>query len=412
MREKSRRPSPLQRRVLIVLAAIDAKRPGPVATRNIERLLEQGGDVPVYGTNLRASCRRMEAAGWLRTLRAPNLQLAVELTDAGRHLATPLLAEEQARSLAQQRATQVRVLPLVPAAPADESGAQAADRPVQLDDRWHMVCRAAYVVRLDGTTCLQAWSTAGEVTRHEGDPLQVAHWLQACHDAGITVRMQINESTTPEAGTMPRTAPADGTDTGFSQLHTALVSAGIAGLTDSLRRAVVIPAEALRSQPAPARLLHVLRESPEAFPLTATGYEEDTEAVLADLLGRAGFTSVQAQELQRHRIRWPQMNAEEIARRELGRLLDGLEQRGLYCDRERLTEIVFSPARDTAEPWTARLRWLLDDDAVGAGFGFRSGVTRGQDRALDWLAEYVGRDAAEQLATVTVWNDTGREPAP
>lgn len=67
-----RRPSPLQRRVLIVLAALDTKRPGPVATRDIERVLERGGDVPVYGPNLRASCRRMEAAGWLHTLRAPN----------------------------------------------------------------------------------------------------------------------------------------------------------------------------------------------------------------------------------------------------------------------------------------------------------------------------------------------------
>ena len=64
---QARRPSPLQRRVLIVLAALDAKRPGPVATRDIERVLEQGGDAPVYGPNLRASCRRMEAAGWLRT---------------------------------------------------------------------------------------------------------------------------------------------------------------------------------------------------------------------------------------------------------------------------------------------------------------------------------------------------------
>ena len=36
---KSRRPSPLQRRVLIVLAALDAKRPGPVATRDIERAI-------------------------------------------------------------------------------------------------------------------------------------------------------------------------------------------------------------------------------------------------------------------------------------------------------------------------------------------------------------------------------------
>jgi hypothetical protein len=56
----ARRPSPLQRRVLIVLVALDAKRPGPVATRDIERVLEQGGDAPVYGPNLRASCRRAD----------------------------------------------------------------------------------------------------------------------------------------------------------------------------------------------------------------------------------------------------------------------------------------------------------------------------------------------------------------
>ncbi|HFL9519775.1 TPA: hypothetical protein ACG5ZH_004814, partial [Escherichia coli] len=64
---QSRRPSPLQRRVLIVLAALDEKRPGPVLTRDIERVLEQSGEAPVYGPNLRASCRRLEDAGWLRT---------------------------------------------------------------------------------------------------------------------------------------------------------------------------------------------------------------------------------------------------------------------------------------------------------------------------------------------------------
>ena len=87
---QSRRPSPLQRRVLIVLAALDEKRPGPVLTRDLERVLERSGEAPVYGPNLRASCRRLEDAGWLRTLRAPNLQLAVELTDAGRAVAQPL----------------------------------------------------------------------------------------------------------------------------------------------------------------------------------------------------------------------------------------------------------------------------------------------------------------------------------
>lgn len=307
---QARRPSPLQRRVLIVLAALEARHPGtPVPTRLIERLLTDGGHGPVYGPNLRASCRRMEAAGWLRTLRAQNMQLAVELTDAGRKLATPILAEEQASQLAEQRATEVRVLPLVPHSQADE----ADDRPVELDDRWHLACRGDYVIRLDGTTCLQLWNTAGQLTRLAGDPLEVATWLQACHDAGIAVRVQINESVVPEAGTLNGTAPADRTDSWYRQLDAALQAQGITGLNEETRQAVILPGEALRDLPAPARLLHVLRDSAEAFPLTAASYEKDTEAALTDLLARAGFTGEQVQEMQLHRIRRPLMSEEEFA---------------------------------------------------------------------------------------------------
>lgn len=167
---------------------------------------------------------------------------------------------------------------------------------------------------------------------------------------------------------------------------------------------MVSPEEALRALPAPARLLHVLRESPEAFPLTAAGYEEDTQAALADLLARAGFTRDQAQELQWHRIRWPQMDQEDADRRELNSLLDELEQRQLYCYREQLTEIVFSPVRRSDERWTERLQWLLMTD----GFGFRSPLSRDAGaRALTILAGYTGQEVAEHLATVIVWNDAG-----
>ncbi|MCW9490450.1 hypothetical protein [Klebsiella michiganensis] len=381
---QARRPSPLQRRVLIVLAALDAKRPGPVATRDIERVLEQGGDAPVYGPNLRA----------------PNLQLAVELTDAGRALAAPFLADEQARVLAEQRATAIRVLPLVPPVQADE----ADDRPVELDGRWHLALRGDYVIRLDGTTCLQLWNAAGLVTRLEGDPLQVATWLQACHDAGIAVRVQINESAAPEEGTPGDTAPADLTGTWYRQLDAALQAEGITGLTEDIRLAVVRPEASLRMQPAPARLLHVLRDSPETFPLTAATYEEDTQAALADLLARVGFTGDQAQELQWHCIRWPLMDQEDADRRELNSLLDELEQRQLYCNRRQLTEIVFSPVRKPGESWTERLQWLLMRD----GFGFCSPLSRdAADRALAILAGYTGREVAEHLATVMVWDDAG-----
>ena len=167
---QSRRPSPLQRRVLIVLAALDEKRPGPVLTRDLERVLERSGEAPVYGPNLRASCRRLEDAGWLRTLRAPNLQLAVELTDAGRAVAQPLL-------------------------PA--GGTSATDLAVELNGITYQACRGDFVVRLDGSTCLQLWNKEGRVVRREGDPLEVAQWLQACHDAGMEVRVQINESVAP-----------------------------------------------------------------------------------------------------------------------------------------------------------------------------------------------------------------------
>lgn len=185
--EKHRRPSPLQKRVLIVLAALDAERPGPVATRDIERVLEQGGDASVYGPNLRASCRRLEAVGWLRILRAPNMQLAAELTDAGRGIAEPLYQEELNAATVRQRQTEVRHLPLRQTAAGD-----AVE--LQLGDDHYTLREATYVIRLNGTTCLQLTDAGGIRRIKEGDPLQVADWYQACFDAGLPVTIQVNES--------------------------------------------------------------------------------------------------------------------------------------------------------------------------------------------------------------------------
>ncbi|VEA66447.1 Uncharacterised protein [Serratia plymuthica] len=171
----------------MVLAALDAKRLGPVATRDIERLLAQGGEAPVYGNNLRGSCRRMEAAGWLRTLRnRSSLQLAVELTDAGRAVATPLLADELAAAREQQRRDDVRVLPV---RPADT----LADQELEIAGITYTASRGVFVVRLDGTTCLQLCRADGTVTQLEGDALQVADGYQTAYDAGLPMQIQVNE---------------------------------------------------------------------------------------------------------------------------------------------------------------------------------------------------------------------------
>jgi hypothetical protein len=302
----ARRPSPLQRKILILLAGLAQHGTVRARTRDLEQLLERGGDRPVYGNNLRDSCRRMEKAGWLRTLRAANLQLAVELTDIGRQLAAPLLASEQDRARTEQRATDVVVLPLIPVSPAD--GASAADRPVRLENIWYLVCRGDYVVRLGGGTCLQLWRAGGQLTRLAGDPLQVAQWLQACHDAGIEIRLQINESHTPEQGAVRESVPVDQTDTWYRQLEAALQGLGITGLTEAIRQAMVLPGES--HLPPPARLLHILRKCPESFSLTAATCEEDTGSALDTLLVRAGFTPGEAFTLRTLRVQWPLMSDE------------------------------------------------------------------------------------------------------
>jgi len=181
-----RRLSALQKQILTVLVALEGRRPGPVATRDIERLLADAVGKPVYGGNLRQSCRRLETAGLVHTLRAQNLQLTIALTDAGRDTAAPLLEAERQADAERQRATEVRILPVRPVP------ATLEDSEVEIDGQVYTACQAAYVVRLDGTTCLQLWATDGRRTQLTGDALQVAAWYQACYDAGLPVRFQVN----------------------------------------------------------------------------------------------------------------------------------------------------------------------------------------------------------------------------
>lgn len=97
-------------------------------------------------------------------------------------------------TLAEQFSTEISVLPLRPDREMKNVQTITEDHPVVLEGIRHIACSAAFVIRIDGSTCLQLWNATGLVTRLEGDPLQVAQWLNTCHDAGIYVRVQVNES--------------------------------------------------------------------------------------------------------------------------------------------------------------------------------------------------------------------------
>jgi hypothetical protein len=150
---QARRPSPLQRRVLIVLAALDAAA-GPGGDAGYRAGAGAGRGRP----GVRAEPARLLPAhgsrGLAAHLRAPNLQLAVELTEAGRGIAEPLFQAEREAETARQRLTDVRRLPLRQTAAGD-----AVE--LQLDDGHYTIREAAYVIRLDGTTCLQLTDAGG-----------------------------------------------------------------------------------------------------------------------------------------------------------------------------------------------------------------------------------------------------------
>lgn len=65
---------------------------------------------------------------------------------------------------------------------------------LQLGDDHYTLREAAYVIRLNGTICLQLMDAGGIRRIKKGDSLQVADWYQACFYAGLPVTIQVNES--------------------------------------------------------------------------------------------------------------------------------------------------------------------------------------------------------------------------
>ena len=182
-----KRLSSLQKGIMTVVAAINDKRPGqPVPVSLIGRMLNDGGHGPVYGPNLRASCRRLATADWLRMLRAKDLSLAVELTKTGASAARPLLQAERDAIERHRRETEVCVLASAPSAMED------AAVTMTLAGEDHVIRAVAYVIRLDSTPCLQLERPDGGRTLLTGDALQVAEWYLTCQQAGLPVRVQVN----------------------------------------------------------------------------------------------------------------------------------------------------------------------------------------------------------------------------
>jgi len=180
------RLSALQKNILIVMAALAERGARQVPTLELEQLLARGADRPVYGGNLRNACHKLAAAGMLATLRATNLQLAVELTPAGERRAAPLLAAERdARTEAEKRDT---VIPL----PHRADPAEPQRICLELDGERYEASAARLVVPYEGEPYLLLFGDA-EPLRLRGDALVTGRRYQACFDAGLPVSVQINE---------------------------------------------------------------------------------------------------------------------------------------------------------------------------------------------------------------------------
>lgn len=184
---KTFRLSALQKNILILLAALAERSTRQVPTLELERLLARGADRPVYGGNLRTACHRLAAAGLLATLRASNLQLAVELTAAGERRAAPLLAAERdARAEAEMRDTVI-------ALPHRAAPAEPQQVCLEIDGEGYEASAARLVVPFEGAPYLLLLRGDTEPLRLQGDAVTTGRRYQACFDAGLPVQVQINE---------------------------------------------------------------------------------------------------------------------------------------------------------------------------------------------------------------------------
>lgn len=59
----------------------------------------------------------------------------------------------------------------------------------------YKVCRADFIIRKDGSTCLQFQSAVGELWVLEGSPAMVAGWYRSALSQGVAGGVQVNEGT-------------------------------------------------------------------------------------------------------------------------------------------------------------------------------------------------------------------------
>lgn len=90
------------------------------------------------------------------------------------------------------------------------------------------------------------------------------------------------------------TAQVDQTEAGFRQPDAELQKPGITGQVGTARHAGVAPGKTRRPLPAPAQLLHVLRERPEASPPLSS-------AIRGRYFLSSGYTAVSVQDPQNPR---------------------------------------------------------------------------------------------------------------
>ncbi|WP_120806777.1 MULTISPECIES: hypothetical protein [Yersinia] len=183
-----RRLSALQKSILILLAALDERKPGPVPTKDLEKLLALSDNKPVYGPNLRGACHRLAKAGMVRTLRASNLQLAVELTHDGLEYAGLLYANERQAELERQKRKTYFVL-----SQNTPNKTVTDPLPVILNGQVYSVLRASYVIPFEGAPYLLLVQAEGKRVRLRGDAISVGSLYQDCFNAGLPVQVQINE---------------------------------------------------------------------------------------------------------------------------------------------------------------------------------------------------------------------------
>lgn len=184
--------STLGLRVLLTLEELQGSGLRNVTLSPLFNKLERDYNKRIFRSNVRQCLQWLNSSGFIKSDYHCGTPSNISMTDAG-YACLDYLQSPQGR----KRMESISRNPEEPIMlPFNIGTLLKSERLISVAGENYKACRADYIIRKDGSTCLQFQNTAGDLWTLEGSPATVAGWYRTALAQGVAGGVQVNEGIT------------------------------------------------------------------------------------------------------------------------------------------------------------------------------------------------------------------------